>query len=192
MVLDMHLRKLGPAYAFLKWCVRGMADLSIDSELNTDYDYAKKLHVFFYSLRFYAYAKFENLDFWVTSIVDKLHIKLMRFAWTFQKSSYKGHLRSLKVTYKFEVILGQISKLKRSIKIIYPNEAFSKSFSKKLVTRTLKVTQGQKSPKRHQIWIFCIRSRQIISWWSNNLERSERLKKFLWTNNLERSESIKT
>ena len=122
----------------------------------------KNIHMFFYSLRFYAYAKFENLNFWVISIVDKLHIKLMLFAWTFQKSSYKGHLWSLKVTYKFEVILGQISKLKRSIKIIYPNEAFSKSFSKKLVTRTLKVTQGQKSPKRHQIWIFCIRRRQIM------------------------------
>ena len=77
--------------------------------------------MFFYSLRFYAYAKSENLDFWVTSIADKLHIKLMLFAWTHQKLSFKGHLRSLKVTYKFEVILGQISKSKRSILIIYPS-----------------------------------------------------------------------
>ena len=51
-----------------------MSDLSIDSELNTDYKYAKKINKFFYSLRYYAYAKFENLEFWITWIVDKLHI----------------------------------------------------------------------------------------------------------------------
>ena len=33
--------------------------------------------MFLYSLRFYAHAKFENIEFWVTSIVDKLHIKLI-------------------------------------------------------------------------------------------------------------------
>ena len=154
MVLDMRLRKWGSAYAFLKWCVRGMADLSIDSELNTDYNYAKIINLFFYSLRFYAYANFQNLEFWLTSIVDNLHIKLMLFAWTYQKLPYKGNLRSMKVTYKIEVILGQVSRLKRSIQIIYRNEAFSISFSKKLVSRPFEVTRGQKSKKASNMNLF--------------------------------------
>ena len=35
------LRKLVPAYAFLKSCVRSMIDISIDSKLNTGQEYAK-------------------------------------------------------------------------------------------------------------------------------------------------------
>ena len=68
----------------------------------------KKINKFFYSLRYYAYAKFENLEFWITWIVDKLHIKLMLFACTVRKLSSKGRLRSLKVTFKFRVIFSQI------------------------------------------------------------------------------------
>ena len=52
----------------------------------------QKINIF-YSLRYNAYAKFENLEFWITWIVDKLHIKLMFFAWTIQKLSSKGHLK---------------------------------------------------------------------------------------------------
>ena len=40
------LRKLVSAYAFLKSCVRGMIDLSIDSKLNTGQEYAKKSSCF--------------------------------------------------------------------------------------------------------------------------------------------------
>ena len=42
IALDSFLRKKASAYAFFKWCVRGMEDLSIDSELNTDYNHGKK------------------------------------------------------------------------------------------------------------------------------------------------------
>ncbi len=48
----------------------------------------------------------------------------------------------------------QISELTYTMQIIYQNEALDISFSQKLISRSFKVTQGQKSRKKGQISIF--------------------------------------
>ena len=49
---------------------------------------------------------------------------------------------------KFGVIMGQISNFIKSRQIIYQNNAFGVSFSKKVVLRSSEVSQGQKSRKK--------------------------------------------
>ena len=40
----------------------------------------KKIIMFFYNLRNYAYVKFKKVKYWITFKIDKLHIKLMLLA----------------------------------------------------------------------------------------------------------------
>ena len=61
---------------------------------------------------------------------------------------FQKKILSLRSNYKFGVILGQISKLKQSLQIIYQNEALGISFWKKLIWGSYEVTRGQKSPKQ--------------------------------------------
>ena len=64
------------------------------------------------------------------------------------KLKISGHFGS---NQKFGVILGQVSNFTKSRQIIYQNNAFGVSFSKKVVLRSSEVSQGHKSRKKSQI-----------------------------------------
>ena len=64
------------------------------------------------------------------------------------KLKISGHFGS---NQKFGLILGQISNFIKSRQIIYQNNAFGVSFSKKVVLRSSEVSQGHKSRKKSQI-----------------------------------------
>ena len=85
--------------------------------------------LFIFALLYFIYSGF------ITFSLHKFGVKL----------KISGHFGS---NQKFGVILGQISNFIKSRQIIYQNNAFGVSFSKKVVLRSSEVSQGHKSRKK--------------------------------------------